>query len=96
MAKRLYVGNLAYSITEEDLKTLFAEAGTVTEATVGLSGSMGNARGFGYVEMATDEEAARAVTLLNGREVQGRTINVKEPQEPTTYRRFGRGRQAAR
>jgi RNA recognition motif-containing protein len=79
--KNLYVGNLAYSVTADDLRGLFAEAGVVSEATIGLADSVQMARGFGYVVMETEEQAAKAIALLNGRELQGRRLNVKYPHD---------------
>ncbi len=81
MGKRLYVGNLAYSITEADLRDLFAEAGDVAEVKVVLDRETGRPRGFAFVEMGTDGAATDAIGKLNGREVQGRAINVKEALE---------------
>lgn len=92
MGKRLYVGNLAFTVTEEELRVLFGAAGTVESATIGLGGSASSARGFGYVEMSTDDEAFKAVSLFNGHELQGRRLNVKEPQEQQSGGiRFRRG-----
>jgi RNA recognition motif-containing protein len=90
MGKKLYVGNLAFEVTEEELRALFGEAGTVEEATIGQPGPAGRARGFGYVEMATEDDATKAMALLHGREHHGRRLNVKEPQDPDEHR-FRRG-----
>ncbi len=81
MGKRLYVGNLAYSVTEMELRDVFGEAGTVTEVKVISDRDTGRPRGFAFVEMGSDEEAGRAVSTLNGRDIQGRPINVKEALE---------------
>jgi RNA recognition motif-containing protein len=81
MSKRLYVGNLPYSLTEADLRDVFAESGNVAEVKVVLDRETGRPRGFAFVEMATDEEAATAIKVLNGREVQGRAMNVSEARE---------------
>ena len=81
MAKRLYVGNLAYSVTEADLREAFAEAGNVADVKVVLDRESGRPRGFAFVEMSTDDEAAKAMSTLNGRDIQGRTISVSEARE---------------
>jgi cold-inducible RNA-binding protein len=81
MAKRLYVGNLAYSVTEADLREVFAEAGTVADVKVVLDRESGRPRGFAFVEMSTDAEAATAMQNLNGRDIQGRAISVSEARE---------------
>ncbi len=83
MAKRLYVGNLAYSVTEAELRDAFAEAGNVADVKVVLDRESGRPRGFAFVEMSTDEEAANAMGKLNGRDIQGRTISVSEARERT-------------
>jgi RNA recognition motif-containing protein len=83
MAKRLYVGNLAYSVTEADLREAFAEAGNVADVKVVLDRESGRPRGFAFVEMSTDDEAAKAMSTLNGRDIQGRTISVSEARERT-------------
>ena len=83
MGKRLYVGNLPYSATESSLTQLFSRCGTVESAKVITDRDTGRSKGFGFVEMATDEEAERAVSELNGKELEGRRLNVNEakPQE---------------
>ena len=81
MAKRLYVGNLAYSVTEADLLEVFTEAGNVADVKVVLDRESGRPRGFAFVEMSTDDEAAKAMQTLNGREIQGRAISVSEARE---------------
>jgi RNA recognition motif-containing protein len=81
MAKRLYVGNLAYSVTEADLREVFTETGTVADVKVVLDRESGRPRGFAFVEMSTDEEAGKAMGTLNGREIQGRAISVSEARE---------------
>jgi RNA-binding proteins (RRM domain) len=81
MAKRLYVGNLAYSVTEADLREAFTETGTVADVKVVLDRESGRPRGFAFVEMSTDDEAAKAMQTLNGREIQGRAISVSEARE---------------
>jgi len=81
MGKRLYVGNLSYSVTEADLREVFAEGGNVAEVKVVLDRDTGRPRGFAFVEMESDAEATKATEVLNGRDVQGRAINVSEARE---------------
>jgi RNA recognition motif-containing protein len=81
MGKRLYVGNLSFNTTELDLRELLAESGTVTDAKLIMDRDTGRPRGFGFVEMSTDAEAAAAINNLNGREFQGRALTVNEAQE---------------
>jgi RNA recognition motif-containing protein len=78
MAKRLYVGGLPYSATEQDLENLFASVGTVTSAVVVTDRYTGQAKGFGFVEMSTDAEADAAINTLNGTTMGGRTLTVNE------------------
>ncbi len=81
MGKRLYVGNLSYSVTEADLREVFGEAGNVADVKVVLDRDTGRPRGFAFVEMSTDAEAGKATESLNGRDIQGRAINVSEARE---------------
>jgi RNA recognition motif-containing protein len=81
MGKRLYVGNLSYSVTEADLRDVFGEAGSVADVKVVLDRDTGRPRGFAFVEMSTDAEAGKATESLNGRDIQGRPINVSEARE---------------
>ena len=82
MGTRLYVGNLSYNVTEPELKDVFGENGrNVKEVKVVLDRDTGRPRGFAFVEMTTDAEAAQAIETLNGREIQGRPINVSESRE---------------
>lgn len=92
MAKKLYVGGLPYSATDDDLKEFFSQAGNVESATVIIDKMTGRSRGFGFVEMASDEEFNRAVEL-NGKEFDGRTITVNEAREREegSRPRFGGG-----
>ncbi|OHA73412.1 MAG: RNA-binding protein, partial [Candidatus Wildermuthbacteria bacterium RIFCSPLOWO2_01_FULL_48_16] len=76
MEKKLYVGGLPYSTTEDELRELFAQAGTVESATIIQDRTTGRSKGFGFVEMATPEEAQKAVEMWNGKEVGGRTLTV--------------------
>jgi RNA recognition motif-containing protein len=84
MGKRLYVGNLAYSVTSESLEQMFLEFGTVVSAQVVTDRDTGRSKGFGFVEMANEDDAMRAITELNGKEYLGRQVNVSEarPQAP--------------
>jgi RNA recognition motif-containing protein len=81
MGKRIFVGNLPFSATSEDLERFFSEAGTCESATVVTDRDSGRSRGFGFVEMSSQSEADRAIAELNGRELQGRAINVSEAKE---------------
>jgi RNA recognition motif-containing protein len=83
MGKRLYVGNLSYGVTEADLREVFAEAGDVTDVKVVLDRDTGRPRGFAFVELSNDGEATRAIEVLNGRELQGRAMNISEARERT-------------
>jgi RNA recognition motif-containing protein len=78
MGKKLYVGNLAYSIGDGELQRLFAAHGSVTSAQVIMDRDTGRSKGFGFVEMASDSEAQAAVTAMNGAEVEGRPLTVNE------------------
>lgn len=78
MAKNLYVGNLSYSVTEAQLEALFAECGPVESAKVITDRYTGRSRGFGFVEMATEEAAKEAIDSLNGKDVDGRQLRVAE------------------
>ncbi len=81
MAKRLYVGNLPYSTTDDDLRSLFSQAGTVEEATVMSERDTGRSRGFGFVEMATDADAENAVRMFDGYTMDGRQLRVNPAME---------------
>jgi RNA recognition motif-containing protein len=78
MGKRLYVGNLAWSVDEGKLSSVFGEAGSVESAKVVTDKFTGKSRGFGFVEMSTDEEAAKAIELLHEKDVEGRNLTVNE------------------
>jgi RNA recognition motif-containing protein len=94
---RLYVGNLAYSTTDEGLRTRFAEFGNVTSATVVIDRMSGRSRGFGFVELATPEEGQKAIDAMNGADLDGRAIVVNPAREREAGggggggRRFGGG-----
>lgn len=83
MATKLYVGNLSYQTTDESLNSLFSEVGNVTSAQVVTDKYTGQSRGFGFVEMATEDEAQQAIAAINGRSVDGRalTVNESRPRE---------------
>lgn len=78
MATKLYVGNLPFGIDNVKLQELFAAAGTVTSAQVISDRYSGRSRGFGFVEMASDEEAAKAIEMFNGKDMEGRALVVNE------------------
>jgi RNA recognition motif-containing protein len=78
MARKLYVGNLPYDTGEQDLQTLFAGAGTVETVNVIRDMATGRARGFAFVEMASDEDAQNAINTLNNHELGGRNLTVNE------------------
>lgn len=84
MAIKLYVGGLAYSVTDKELEALFAEQGAVVSAVVIKDRDSGQSKGFGFVEMSDDQEGQNAIKTLNGKELSGRSIIVNEarPQEP--------------
>jgi RNA recognition motif-containing protein len=83
MGRRLYVGNLAWTVTDQDLQDAFSEAGAVDSAQVIMDRATNRSRGFGFVEMATDDAAETAINTLNGRELKGRPIRVNEAQART-------------
>ncbi|MDB5169429.1 MAG: rbpA [Candidatus Saccharibacteria bacterium] len=93
MAIKLFVGSLAYTATDDDLAAFFAEAGTVSSAKVIMDRETNRSRGFGFVEMSTDDEAKAAVEKLNGKDLNGRAVMISEarPQEPREQRSFGGG-----
>ena len=78
MGKKLYVGNLAYGVTDSDLQTMFAAHGTVTSAQVIMDRDTGRSKGFGFVEMGSDQEAQNAIKALNGQQSDGRALTVNE------------------
>lgn len=91
MPTKLYVGNLAYSVTNDDLEALFSQAGKVDSATVVVDKFSGQSRGFGFVEMADSNEAAKAIEEFNDAELKGRNIRVNEarPREAGSGPRGG-------
>jgi len=90
MAKKLYVGNLSYGITEEALRDVFAPFGEVQSVKIITDAATGRSKGFGFVEMTNDEDADKAITSLNGTNVMERAINVSEAR-PQTNRGGDRG-----
>jgi len=83
MAKKLYVGNLPYSTTGDDLRTMFAAAGEVSTATVITDKMSGRSKGFGFVEMADDAAAQKAIDMFNGKDMGGRALTVNEARPMT-------------
>jgi cold-inducible RNA-binding protein len=99
MGTRLFVGNLSFDVSDDDLRQAFSEAGSCSSASIVRDRMTGKSRGFGFVEMTSEEEAQRAVSTLNGRDLQGRAMNVSEarergaapsgPPRMSSYRSFG-------
>lgn len=90
MGKNLFVGNLAYGVADDDLSSLFGQHGEVASAKVIQDRETGRSRGFGFVEMSNDEEAAAAIEALNGQDLKGRSLTVNEAK-PRTDRGGGGG-----
>lgn len=93
MAKKLYVGNLSYATSDSDLQQMFEQFGTVQSAQIIMDRDSGRSKGFGFVEMGSDQEAQAAITGLNGKEVGGRSLTVNEarPREDRGGGGGGRG-----
>lgn len=89
MANRLYVGNLPYSVTEADMVNFFASAGKVEKAIIVTDRDTGKPRGFGFVDMASDDEAKKAIETFNGAELQGRVLIVNEAKPKEDRRPSG-------
>lgn len=89
MGSKLFVGNLSFKTTGDDLKQLFGQVGTCTSATVMTERETGRSRGFAFVEMSSGEEATAAITKFNGFEFEGRRLNVTEARERTAGPRPG-------
>ena len=83
MGKKLYVGNLTYQVTDSDLTKMFEAHGSVRSAQVIMDRDTGRSKGFGFVEMGTDQEAQAAIQALNGKEVEGRALTVNEARPKT-------------
>ena len=86
MSSKLFVGNLSFNTTENDLQDAFAAHGTVTETNLMMDRETGRPRGFGFITMSSAEEAQKAIEAMNGKEVDGRalTVNVAKPREERT------------
>lgn len=91
MGKKLYVGNLSYSVSDENLAEVFGQVGTVESARVVTDRDSGRSKGFGFVEMSSDSEASSAIEKLNGQDLGGRNMNVSEAK-PMAPREGGGGR----
>ena len=94
MAKKLYVGNLSYGMTDNDLQNLFEPHGAVESVQVIMDRDTGRSKGFGFVEMDSDQQAQAAILALNGHEANGRTLTVNEarPREERAKSGFGGGK----
>ena len=94
MAKKLYVGNLSYNMTEDDLREAFGKIGEVLSAKIILDNESGRSKGFGFVEMANDEDGDKAIAALNGTSMLDRTVTVSEarPQKERSRSGYGGGR----
>ncbi len=91
MGKKLYVGNLAYGVTDSDLETMFSPHGTVQTAQVIMDRDTGRSKGFGFVEMSSDQEAQAAIAALNGQQSNGRSLTVNEAKPREDRPRSGGG-----
>lgn len=83
MGKKLYIGNLGYEVTQQDLQDLFSQAGTCESAAVIMDRTSGQSRGFGFVEMSSNAEAQQAIQRFNGYDLKGRALKVNEAMERT-------------
>jgi cold-inducible RNA-binding protein len=95
MAKRLYVGGISYSTTEEGLRKHFEQVGPVESASIIMDKMTGRSKGFGFVQMSNDEEALKAIEMFHGKELDGRNLTVNEarPMEERPRRDFNRSQQ---
>lgn len=93
MGKKLYVGNLGYNVSKNDLEQMFAAHGTIVSAQVITDRETGRSKGFGFVEMGSDQEARAAISALSGKSIEGRNLTVNEarPQEGHSGGRGGGG-----
>jgi RNA recognition motif-containing protein len=93
MSKKLYVGNLAYTVTDSALEAMFAPHGAVQSAQVIMDRDTGRSKGFGFVEMSNDQEAQNAIKTMNGQQIEGRalTVNEAKPREDRGSRTGGYG-----
>lgn len=96
MAKKLYVGGVPYSSTDQSLKDAFSKAGKVISATIIMDKMTGRSKGFGFVEMESDADAAAAIDMFNGKDFEGRNLTVNEarPMEPRAPRSGGDDRRS--
>jgi len=96
MEAKLYVGNLSYSMTEDDLSELFAQAGTVKSVTLIKDRDTGRSKGFAFVEMSTQAEAEKAISMFNSMRVNDRelTVNIARPREESSRGGYGGGRRS--
>lgn len=94
MSKRLYIGNMSYATTEDTLSSLFSAYGEVVSATIIMDRDTGQSKGFGFVELADDAGASKAIAELSGKEVDGRKVRVNyaEEKKPSDRSGFGRDR----
>ncbi|MCC6612449.1 MAG: RNA-binding protein [Anaerolineae bacterium] len=94
MAKKLYVGNLSYGTTQEQVQELFSQVGEVVDVAIIIDRDSGRSKGFGFVEMASDEDAQEAIRRYNGTALDGRTLTVNEarPREERPRSNYGGGR----
>ena len=95
MAKKLFVGGLSYETTEATLRETFSQAGTVDSATIIIDKMTNRSKGFGFVEMSSDEEAQKAIETLNGKDIDGKNVTVNEarPMEARAPRQGGFNRE---
>jgi RNA recognition motif-containing protein len=91
MAKKLYVGNLSYNTTEEGLRNCFSSFGSVVSAKIIFDRESGNSKGFGFIEMSTDDEGNAAIVGTNGQELDGRSLRVNEAMDKKPPRERSRG-----
>jgi cold-inducible RNA-binding protein len=91
VGKKLYIGNLGYDVTQEDLQELFAQAGTCESVAVIMDRTTGQSRGFGFVEMSSNAEAQQAIQRFNGHDFKGRALKVNEAMERSSGRGGGGG-----
>jgi cold-inducible RNA-binding protein len=92
MGQRLYVGNLPFSATEDSLKEVFLRFGTVESVTIITDKETGQSKGFGFLELSTQQEAANAIAKMNGTEMDGRTLKVAQAQAKVPRDNSGSGR----
>ena len=96
MGKKLYVGNLSYGVTDSDLSKMFEAHGTVESAQVIMDRDTGRSKGFGFVEMKTEQEAQAAIAALNGKDADGRSLTVNEAKPRNEGGRGGSGGRGGR